>query len=303
MRTIHRLLPPMERTLATWLIEVLIKVAAHKDVNHMTPDNLGIVFGPGVFGSPAEELNMTPQQMMDNVEDCKLGKELISELVRYYSENPDKRPLLDKIDNTVDKNKAIPNNNGIRMTFRQSSSLGRLLLSRRTAIEKTDISITVDDNASDDSSSPIILRVPKAKANTRKKQKFQKELQQQFVNGKVNTLHPVTPPSEVKSPRKKSSAFSTLRGFVKNENAKKRKSVCLSSIPGILSDSNAPSSARGSDTSTGRKRKSKRLTNSQKLTPALRRSDSSLDKLLGVNTTISPSSSTKKSRRKSAAFS
>jgi len=95
----YQQLPWKERTLVTWMIELLLETAKYSDINQMTPSNLGIVFGPSLFSSLQ---NQTPTQgqsalaLMQEVEDCKLGKEIIEEMVTYFLQHPEERPLMNK---------------------------------------------------------------------------------------------------------------------------------------------------------------------------------------------------------------
>ena len=276
MRSIHRVLPPQDRILAAWLIEILILTAKEQKTNQMTPENLGIVFGPGVFGCPADEITMSPLQMMQSVEDCKLGKELIAEIVRYYLENPDQRPLLDKSLNQ--KENSIPSSAGVRVTFRQSSSLGLLLASRRTVVERDTLT---EEERLKNIDTPSSAFGPKKKKKAKKDEKtsnrlsgpaFQKELQLQFVNGKATTLRPSKPKKTKKTP------FSTIRAMIKtskddskdSKDAKDTKET--RSTPATPKSSTIHQKGRNRKTSKGRK--------SQPLPNSLRRSDSSLDKLV-----------------------
>ena len=52
-------LSPMESSLAKWLFELLVDFSKHSDVNKMSPNNLGIVFGPGVYGSSGHAFDPT----------------------------------------------------------------------------------------------------------------------------------------------------------------------------------------------------------------------------------------------------
>jgi len=264
-RTIHRTLPSLEHALTTWLIEVLLQVSKHQETNHMTPDNLGIVFGPGVFGSTEEELNMSPLMMMQSIEDCKLGKDVIREIVQYYLEHPDQRPLLDKAKTVAIHNKMTP---AIMMTFKQSSSLGRILLKRKEMLP---------DHISEEKRLEAINSPQVKETKTKKEEKkrqttppgglaFQKELQKQFVNGTASVL------TNGKKPKKKKSKFSTLRGMMKGAVEKERQSAG--------SEPATPSNKSKSKNSRNARRSDRKLASTQPLKPALRRSDSDLTALV-----------------------
>jgi len=77
----HESLSPLYQNLSFWLFELLTDVAEKSAINRMTPNNLGIVFGPGVFGS------------FDSIEDTKIGSEIVSRTLQYLLDHPQVRPL------------------------------------------------------------------------------------------------------------------------------------------------------------------------------------------------------------------
>ena len=194
--------------------------------------------------------------MMASVEDCKLGKELISEIVRYYSENPVQRPLID-YQKTSSRTEVIRKNSAIMMTFKQTSSLARLLNARRNLVEPH----LNEKERLAGINSPSVREVKKEKKQKKQSREsglvFQKELQKQFVDGKPSVLQ------RPKGKKKKGNPFSTLRSMMKNKDEKDTKDNSLREKP-----------------RKRRRGKSKNLSQSQPLSKSLRRSDSDLQSLI-----------------------
>ena len=82
-------LPDLERGLAKWLFELILDFAEHASVNKMTPNNLGIVFGPGVFESGGGD----SKNPFAALSDSRTGTELIEKNIQFLLDNPDRRPL------------------------------------------------------------------------------------------------------------------------------------------------------------------------------------------------------------------
>merc|ERR1711868_230923 len=74
--------------------KLLLQVVKNEEINHMGPSNLGIVFGPALFGSSEEDQNNQATDALKNMSQCKLGTDVITEIITYYRNHLDERPLL-----------------------------------------------------------------------------------------------------------------------------------------------------------------------------------------------------------------
>jgi len=145
----YQQLPWGERTLVTWMIELLLETAKYSNINQMTPSNLGIVFGPSLFSSLSTQMPAQGQSalaLMQEVEDCKLGKELIEEMVTYFLLHPEERPLMNKprhprSDRVSDTTVTVP----------RTSSLVKLLAERSPSFD-------VEGTGEDEPTREVLLR-------------------------------------------------------------------------------------------------------------------------------------------------
>ena len=89
----------LEISLTKWLFELLLDFAEEMEINKMTPNNLGIVFGPGMVGSSGgfDTTNrMSALAALAGVDNSRLGTELIEKNIQYLLDHPEHRPLRPK---------------------------------------------------------------------------------------------------------------------------------------------------------------------------------------------------------------
>ena len=163
MRIAHTKLRSQERVLATWLTELLLQVVKNEEINHMGPSNLGIVFGPALFGSSEEDQNNQATDALKNMSQCKLGTDVITEIITYYRNHLDERPLLEN--RTPIRPNSIPIS--LLVTFKQDSSLSLHLAEQKKKLTDAD-------------ASPATIMLDSPKVNL----ELQRELQSKFDNGK-----------------------------------------------------------------------------------------------------------------------
>jgi len=89
-------LSPLESNLAKWLFELLVDTTEHAEVNKMSPNNLGIVFGPGVYGS-ASNIDVTSRMgalaALTGMDESKFGLDIIEINIQNLLDHPEQRPL------------------------------------------------------------------------------------------------------------------------------------------------------------------------------------------------------------------
>ena len=152
MYNIYDELSPLESALTKWLFELLVDISKFSDENKMTPTNLGIVFGPGVFGSSS---GFDPTSKMAAIamltSDSKTGQEIIEKCIARLLEHPEERPLKPEKplksfiisdsysqvnDNAASSGQGLPQARGpVLLDFSGDSKMAQILAQRRRIAE------------------------------------------------------------------------------------------------------------------------------------------------------------------------